>query len=128
MRGMRFNRQLGFTLIEMIVFIIVTSLLMTTILLGSMQALKTTPAIHQQWEALQVAKRCMEGFLQQRRLNGYASLTCPSTPSSSSCSVTGYTPTINVSCTTWNSDTTYKTITVTVSPSNASLSAQVGDY
>jgi len=121
-------REAGFTLIELIVFIIVSSLLFTTILLGANQALKSAPAIHQQWGAIQAAKRCEEWFLEQRRLNGYSSLSCPSTPSASACSTSGYSISTTISCTTWNGDSNYKTITVTVSPTNTSLSVLVGDY
>ncbi|TAK74631.1 MAG: type II secretion system protein [Gammaproteobacteria bacterium] len=123
-------RQAGFTLIEMVIFIVVTSLLMTTILLGANQALRSTPSIHNQWVAVQVARRCAEWFLQQRRLMGYSALSCPSTPSASACSApSGFSVSTSVSCTTWNSDTAYKTITVTVGgAANATLAVQVGDY
>lgn len=120
----------GFTLIEILVFIIVTSLLMTTILLGGITALRNTPTVHYQWIAMQLAQGCMEWFLEQRRLNGYSSLSCPSTPSTSICpGWSGFTMTSNISCTTWNSDSNYKTITVTVSGlARATLSTQIGNY
>lgn len=122
--------QHGFTLIEVLVFIVVSSLLMTTIMLGAMTALRSAPSVHQQWVALQTARQCMEWYLEQRRLRGYTILTCPSTPSASACSApAGYSVSTNIACTTWNSDSAYKTITVSVSGLAAvSLTAQVGDY
>jgi len=124
------NRQQGFSLIEVLVFIVVTSLMMSTFLLGANTAMKNSPTLHQQWVAMQTARQCMEWYLDQRRLNGYASLTCPSTPTDAACSApSGLSVSTSISCTTWNSDTEYKTITVTVSGNaNASLSAQIGDY
>lgn len=123
----RFN---GFTLIEVIVFIVVTSLVMSTLLLSANTVLRNSPSVHQQWIALQTAKRCMEWFLDQRRLNGYTSLTCPSTPSASACSApSGYTVSNSIACTTWNSDTGFKTITVSVTGlASASISSQIGNY
>lgn len=120
----------GFTLIEIIVFIVISGILMSTILLGSTLALRSSPTVHQQWVALQTAQRCMEWYLQQRRLNGFASLTCPSTPTNANCSApAGFTVSTSIACTTWNSDTDYKTITVNVTGlATLSLTAQVGDY
>lgn len=124
------RQQLGFTLIEILVFIIVSSLMMTVMLLGARTTLLSTPTVHQQWVAMQTARKCMEWFLDQRRLNGYAIYSCPSTPAAGLCSApTGFTVTNSVACTTWNSDTNYKTITVTVTGlANAQLSTQIGDY
>ncbi|HVE44662.1 MAG TPA: type II secretion system protein [Gammaproteobacteria bacterium] len=123
------HKQLGFTLIELIVFIVVTSLLMSTFLLGGQVALRNAPVTHKQWIALQTARGCLEWFVDQFSLQGYTVLSCPSTPTPSACSApSGYTVTTNISCTTWNSDTAYKTITVTVSGlASTSLSTQVGN-
>ncbi len=120
----------GFTLIEILVFIVVSSLLMTTILLSATTALKSMSAVQQQWVAIQTSRKCMEWYLDQRRLNAYSTLTCPSTPSASACSApSGYSVSTSISCTTWNSDTNYKTITVSVTGLGSStLTAQIGDY
>lgn len=120
----------GFTLIEVLVFIIVTGFLLNILVLASMTALRATPAIHHQWIAIQSARKCMEWFLGQRRLQGYNTLTCPSTPSPGICAPpAGYAATINVSCSTWNGDSLYKTITVNISGlANASVSTQIGNY
>ena len=123
-------KQRGFTLIEALVFIVVSGLLLSVLLLGSVTALRKAPNVHQQWLAMQLARQCMEWFIEQRRLNGYTTFSCPSTPSASACAApSGFSVNTSVSCTTWNSDTHYKTITITVSGlANTSLSAQVGDY
>tara|TARA_R110000868_G_scaffold290766_5_gene550932 strand:- start:204 stop:590 length:387 start_codon:yes stop_codon:yes gene_type:complete len=124
------KQPLGFTLIEVLVFIVVTSLVMSTLLLGAMTALRSAPTTHQQWVAMQTAQQCMEWFLDQRRLLGYSALTCPSTPSPTACTApTGLSVSTSISCTTWNSDANYKTITVAVSGlASVTLTAQVGSY
>lgn len=120
----------GFTLIEVLVFVIITSLVMSTILLSATTALRNTPSAHNQWVALETAKRCMEWFVVQRRVNGYASLTCPSTPSPAACSApSGFTVSTSITCTTWNTDTGFKTVTVSVTGlSSVSLSMRLGNY
>lgn len=121
----------GFTLIEVIVFIIVTSLMMSVIALGLNNTLKNSPAVHNEWQAVQLAQACMEYALAQKRLvSGYAALACPGSVSTTLCAnVTGYTVTTTLACTTWNTDTHYKTITVAVSgKAAATLTAQIGDF
>lgn len=120
----------GFMLMEAIVFIVVLALLATTLLLGANAVLEKSPQVHQQWIAIQTARQCMEYFLGQRRMKGYTTLTCPSTPSASLCSApAGYSVSTSVACTTWNSDSAYKTITVSVTGlASASLSTQIGNY
>ncbi len=122
--------QSGFTLIELIVFIVVTSILASTILLTMLTATQNTPAMHHQMIATETAEQCMEWFIGQRRMNGYSSLSCPSTPSPTLCSApTGYTISTNISCTTISGDANYKTITVTVSGlGNALLTQLIGNY
>ncbi len=123
-------KMTGFTLIEILVFIVVTGLLINVLLIGSLTSLRSAPTVHAQWVAIQTARQCMEWFLGQRRVNGYAALTCPSTLSSSVCSVpSGFSITATVACTTWNGDSNYKTIAITVGGlANASLSSQIGDF
>jgi len=124
------RRQAGFTFIEVLVLIIVTSLVMSTLLFGVSTALRGAPSTEQQWVAVQTARQCQEWFLEQRRLQGYGNLSCPSSPTAAACAApSGYSVSTAVSCTTWNGDTQYKTITVTVSGlASASLFSQIGDY
>lgn len=120
----------GFTIIEVLVFIVISSMIMSTVLLSARTALRSAPTTHQQWVALQTAQQCMEWYLNQRRLLGYSTLTCPSTPTATACSApSGFTVSTTISCTTWNSDSNYKTITVNVSGlASLSLSTLVGQY
>jgi Tfp pilus assembly protein PilE len=124
------RRQTGFTFIELLVFITITGMVATAIILSGVTALRKTPATQNQWVALEAASSCMEWFLNQRRINGYTALTCPSTPATTACAApSGFTVTANVTCTTWNSDANYKTITVSVTGlSSTSLSVQIGNY
>ena len=119
--------QKGFTLIEVIIFIIVSSLLMTVILLGANTSLRNAPNINNQWTALRLARQCMELYVRQRQENGYPIIVCPT---STTCpTVTGFTVDVTISCTTWNSDTSYKTIAVNVTGlARAALTTQVGDF
>jgi type II secretory pathway pseudopilin PulG len=124
------KKQFGFTLIEVVLFIIVIGILGSTILISFNTILQTTPALLQNTLAGQTAKQCIEWFIGQRRLNGYSSITCPSSSVPSFCSTpTGYTLAVDIVCTTINSDANYKTITVTVSNrGDASLSTLVANY
>ena len=103
---------------------------MNVLLLGSVTALRSSPTIHHQWVAIQTARQCMEWYIEQRRLNAYSAYSCPSSPTASACSApSGFGVSTSITCTTWNSDANYKTITVTVSGlAHASLAAQIGDY
>jgi len=123
-------KQQGFTLIELVLFIIVSSLLATTILVALVTATQKIPTIHQDVVATQTAKRCMEWFLGQNTLQGYSNLTCPNTTTPSFCTTpSGYSISTNISCTTINSDTNYKTISVTVSGlGDASFSTLIAAY
>lgn len=120
----------GFTLIEIIIFIIITALLAKTILLVLNTAALNTPKILQNTIANETAQQCMEWFIGQRQLNGYSSITCPSTSVPSFCSApTGYTVAVNIQCTTINSDANYQTITVTISgKGDAGLTTLIANY
>jgi len=120
----------GFTLIEVIAFIIVIGLVMNTFILGIRALLLSSPKVHNQKIALETARACMEWYLGQRILNGYTTYACPSTPTSTNCSApTGFSVTTNITCTTYNSDTNYKTITVAVSGlASANLTSMVGNF
>jgi hypothetical protein len=104
----------------------------TSILISYRTLLRNSPVINQALDATQAAMQCMEWYLGQRFINGFASssLNCGnSTPSF--CTVpTGYTVTTNVACSTYYSDSSnYKTITVTVGGlSRASLSTIIANY
>jgi len=119
----------GFTLIELIIFIIITSLLATTIFIGFRTAFLKQPSVDNNLKALQVAQKCMEWFIGQRHMKLFSSITCPSTTTPSYCTTAGFTISTNITCLTINSDTDYKGITITVSGTgNASLTTFIADY
>lgn len=124
------KKMQGFTLIELIIFIVVTAILANSILLMFSTSLLKTPVLRQQIIANQTAKQCMEWFVGQRRFTGYATLTCPSTPSPAFCSVpSGYAISNTITCTTLNGDANYKTITVAVSGlGDATLTSLISSY
>lgn len=127
------RRQLGFTLIEVILIMIVLAIMANVIMLASITAARTTPSLLKDTIATQTARQCIEWYIGQRRLqlgDGYTTITCPSTTVPAFCTApSGYTVSVNVVCTTINSDANYKTITVTVSgEASASLSTLIAEY
>lgn len=130
-------RHKGFTLVELIVFIVVMALLASSILIGYLTILRHTPKIGQQMTATQTAVSCVEWYLGQRYTKGFNfnSQSCPGgadTTVPAYCSnllQTGYTLSTNVSCMTIDSDPNHKLITVTVGGNaQATLSLLVADY
>jgi len=126
-------KQRGFTLVEVLLLIIVSGLLANTIFLTLTNAARKTPQFLQHTIAGQAARQCMEYFIGQRRLqwgNGYTSISCPSTAVPAACTApAGYTLSVNIACTTINTDTNYKTITVTVTGNgNATYTSQIASY
>jgi type II secretory pathway pseudopilin PulG len=124
------KKQHGFSFIELIIFIVVSGILATTILLSLTTVLLKAPILHQQMIANELAEQCMEWFIGQRKLLGFSQLTCPSNPTPTICSApSGYTITNTVSCTTINGDSNYKTIVVNVSGAgDAVLTSLIADY
>lgn len=127
---LKYKTNKGFTFIELLIFIILTGLLANTILYALLQLTKKTPNLIYQTIALQTARQCIDWFIGQRQLNGFNSITCPSTTVPNFCtSPSNYSLAINVSCTTLNSDSNYKTVTATVTGNGyASLSALLASY
>jgi prepilin-type N-terminal cleavage/methylation domain-containing protein len=128
------RKQAGFSLIELIVFIIITSILASAILFSYVSALGKSPTLLQNTIATQTARQCAEWYLGQRRVNGYSSVSGTNCTSSltlpSFCTVpSGYTLAATCSQTTVRSDTKYETITLTVSGAgSAALTLLLGDY
>lgn len=120
----------GFTLIELIIFIIITALLSSTILLALSIGTQKMPAIHQQIIATQLAQKCMEWFIGQNSLNGYASLTCPNTSTPAFCTApSGFTVSTNITCTTIAGEAGFKTISVSIGGlGNATLTTVIAEY
>jgi type II secretory pathway pseudopilin PulG len=114
------KKQSGFTLVELVVFIVILIIVTNSILLSSLTAASKLPAMHNEMLANQAAMQCMDGFVGQRRLNGYISpftTTGAVSPLPTFCTApAGYSIAANISAgPTINNDSTYKTLTVTVS-------------
>lgn len=120
----------GFTLIEVLIMIVVLGLLGSTMVITFRNTTQQSASLLNNTVALQTARQCMEWFSGQRQLNGYASITCPSSAVPSYCTApTGYTLAVSITCTTISSDANYKTLTVTVSGNgNATLSTIFASY
>lgn len=120
----------GFTLVEVLIFLVVSGILMSTILLSMISSVRKEPVALQNMIANQTARKCMEWFVGQRQLNGYGTFSCPSTSVPSYCTApSGFTVAVNITCTTINTDASYKTITVTVSgKGDSKMSTLVASY
>jgi len=120
------KNELGFSLIEFVIFIILMALIAGAVARIALPFLNA-PIVHQDIFAKEAAAQCMEWYLGQNYINGYSSISCPSATVPGFCtSPTGYTLSVNITCTTYNGDTNYKTIVVTVTGlGNASLSYMI---
>jgi prepilin-type N-terminal cleavage/methylation domain-containing protein len=129
------KNQRGFTLIELIIFIVVTSILAGTLLLSYQITLVNTQAIHNDAIAIQIADQCMEGFIGERRLLGFsnANLACSGSPTLPGVctSLTGFTVSAAITCSpTLSGDSaTSRTVTVSVSGlGSATLTSLIAAY
>lgn len=124
------QKQYGFSLIELIIFIAVIGILASGLLLGMNQVLGTAAQPEQNSIATQLAKERMELILGQRNTSsiGYASFTDPCTgPGPAICTLpAGFSilqPTITVDV-----NPNFSTITVTVTgPGSATLRSRVAN-
>jgi type II secretory pathway pseudopilin PulG len=126
------NKQSGFTLIELTMFIIITGILGVTILLAFVYGLNRSPVESQNAIADLAAEQCAEWFMGQRQLNDYSSITCtnPNTPGYCTTNMpSGYSIVTSCTATTINGDSNYETLTITVSgKGNATLTFVIGNY
>src|SRR5690242_15930064 len=108
------KRKNGFTLIEIVIFIVATSVLAAAVLSASNVGLLKAPNIANQITANMIAQECMEWLVGNRILNGYNTYSCPSTPAAGNlcASPSGYTVSPSVACTTLIGDSNFKTLTV----------------
>jgi Tfp pilus assembly protein PilV len=120
----------GFTLIEVVIFIIVTGIIVGTILRASSTGLLGSSSSSQQIMANNIAQQCMDYMLGNRRLNGYTVYSCPSTPGGSLCTtIAGYTLSNSVTCTTLSGNSNFKTLTVNVTGNaTATLNTLIANY
>ena len=121
----------GFSLIEIIIFIVIMAIIAVVILSTYTRSLKGVYIEHPQTIAIKAATTCMEYFLGQRYLNGYSAISpCPSSVVPIFCTSnmpSGYN--VSTTCEADLNDVNYKIITVTVSgQGNAALSLLFANY
>ncbi len=120
----------GYTLIELIVFIVVIGVTLTGTLISLNTISEKSPTSNYQIKAVSYAQERMELILGQRRLKSFSTFTDPcagASPPSICSNPTGYTISAAINATTINGDSNYKTIIVTVTGlGNATLTTIVG--
>lgn len=131
-------RSLGFTLIELVVFISVSALLVTGLTAAFIETLQGAAKPHEFTNAYLVAEERMELILAQRRRLGFANFTattfdpCATTPPSQQPPCNPLPAGFNISATLqndWNGDANYKIIILSVSgTANAELTTLVANY
>lgn len=126
------QKQTGFLLIEAIIFIVVIGIVVFSILAQLKLVSENSHDIQSKSVAAEVANKCIQWYIGSRYMNGYSTITCPSTTTPSFCSApSGYNVAVNVSCISkYSSPTTaYKSITVSVSgKATAGSSVILADY
>ncbi len=130
--------QSGYSLIELVIFIVIMGIIGTALFSGFNAALlgSSTPELGA--EPMQLAQQRMELILAQKRALGFAGFTattfdpCTSTPPSTQPVCTAIPAGYTVNATPpvdWGGDPNYKTITVSVTgPGQATLTALVANY
>ena len=127
---MNHNKNSGLSLIELVIFIVISGILLSSIFLYSRVILPNKATVEQQFAAYMTAQQCLEWFLGQRYINGYSSLPCPSTPTGKLCTApTGYSVSASITCVTIAGDANYKRITVSVTGlARATYSTLISNY
>jgi type II secretory pathway pseudopilin PulG len=97
----------GYTLVELIIFIVILAIVSSTILIGAVFAIKRSPITHRQTIATAAASGCLDYLLGQRELKGFNfnGQSCPgggtTTIVPTFCSnihPSGFTVAVNISC------------------------------
>lgn len=121
----------GFTLIELIIFIVIVSIMGVALLSAFSTSLRGTPAAGQVTQATQLAQERMELVMAQRRAVGFATFTDPCVPGPGPAACTppaGYAVAVVIAGN-WNGDTNYRVITVNVTgTSSATATSIVAKY
>jgi prepilin-type N-terminal cleavage/methylation domain-containing protein len=126
------KKQRGFTLLELIVFIVIVGIVLTGVAVPLVTLLQKLPTNNHQTVALALARERMDLILGQRWSSGFSSFSDPcggGSPPTICTPPTGYTVTSTIAAVTISGDSNYKTITVTVSGTgSATLVTLVGSY
>jgi len=119
----------GFTIIELVIFIVVIGILASALLLGVHQVLISSTEPEKNIQAIQLAEQRMELILGQRKILGYANFSdpCASGPGPAICTLPpGYSisqPTVSL-----DTDPNFSIITVQVTgASHATLTSRVAN-
>ncbi len=130
--------QCGYSLIELVIFIVIMGIIATALFSGFNTALLGSSAPELGANPMQLAQERMELILAQKRVQGFAGLTaatfdpCTSTPPSTQAVCTAIPAGYSVSgalAANWGGDSNYKVITVSVTgPGQATLTALVANY
>lgn len=114
------KKKKGITLIELIMFIAIMSIVALTILLPFNSSFIGIPSAHQANVLTKSAVQCVEWFLGQRSTHGFHNVTCPSSTVPTFCAVPpGYSIAVSATCQDAN------TTDVVVTTSNGSLYANL---
>ena len=119
----------GFTLIEMILFIVIMGVIATGLMVAFQEALKSVPESADDIVAMNLAQSRLDFILGQKSVNGYASFadTCLSSPPAICSIPTGYTVSSTINKT-YDGNADLATVTVTVTgKGRAQLETLVGD-
>lgn len=120
----------GFSLIELIVFILIIGIIASALLVSFSTILQNAPSSNFQTTAIALAGERMDIILGQKQMQGFSSFSDPctlSTPPAICVSYSGYTISSSIGTITIGGDSGYKVITVTISgKGNVVLQTLVG--
>ena len=121
----------GFTLVELIIFIVIVSIMGVALMSAFSTTTRGTPDAGQMTQATQLAQERMELVMAQRRAVAFAAFADPctfGTPPAACTPPAGYNVAVTI-VTGWNSSNDYKVITVSVTgTSSATATAIVANY
>ena len=129
-RGSRTTAR-GFTLIELIIFIVIASIMGVALMAVFSTTTRRAPDAGQLTQATQLAQERMELVMAQRRAAGFAAFVDPctfGTPPAACTPPAGYNVTVAI-VPNWSANANYKQVTVTVTgTSSATATSIVANY
>jgi len=119
----------GFTLIELIIFIVIVSIMGVALMSAFSITTRGTPEAGQLTQATQLAQERMELVMAQRRIAGFAAFADPCPGPAAACTPpAGYNVTTTIAPN-WSGDANYKQITVNVTGTgSATVTSIVAKY